>query len=160
MKRFALCALTLWLCQGSTAWADVVPGGMLGAGTKVYSFFVMCGSGERSDICTDFLKLNPSGLVKAANLAPSDPILRHLGVLDSGGVADWSQKSGDSGKFSPDSMTTSLADTIASTDDERISTDPSTPTSVPEPASVPVIGACLAIFAIALLRTRTYSLRP
>jgi hypothetical protein len=135
MKRAALCSLTVWMCLGSTARADLVPGEKLGTGTNLNSFFVMCASDEQSDLCTDDIKVNPLPL---------------------------GQENGTA-KLSADLATMSFVETVINRDDKRIITDPASPTTVPEPASVPAIWACLAVFVIGSLRgsrkrTRTYRL--
>jgi hypothetical protein len=160
MKRFALRALTFSLCLGSTAWADLVSDEIHGAGTTVDSFFVMCASDERSDVCTDTIKVTPVS-VQTGSLASSDPMREPLGALYSGALVGSGQEGGDT-KRSADFMTTSFVAT--NRDDKRITLDPAPPTTVPEPASVLVIGAFLVVFVISSLRasrkrTGTYRLR-
>jgi hypothetical protein len=150
MKRFTLCALTVWLCLGSTAWASLVRGGILATATNLNHFLVWCNSDGRGDFCTDSIKLTPPDSVKTANLAASglasDLIEGHHGTLDDNNT-----------DLSANLMTERFEHAIGKSDDQpddRLTGggDPPALAAVPEPASVAMVGVFLAFFAIARRR--------
>jgi hypothetical protein len=152
MQRLGLCVLTVWLCLSSTARADVVPGGILGAETKSDSFAVMCNSGQRGDICTDAIRLNPAELIKSVDPADSDPIFGHPGTFYGGVFANRGQESGNSSTYSADLTTLNSGPLLKDPGDQRNINDLPSATVVPEPGDVFVILLCLAVFAAARLR--------
>jgi hypothetical protein len=80
--RTLLTVLTVWLCLSSTARADVILGGILGAEIKNDSFFVICNPGERSDICTDTMRPNPNA--PKQNSSTISPLLPGVNICFSG----------------------------------------------------------------------------
>jgi hypothetical protein len=160
MKQFALFVLSVWLCLGSSARATLVPVEAQGANT-LDNFLVMCNSDTHSSLCTDDIMSNPhvqpetapTGADPIAPLAAADPTQADPGTPSGSALAGMSQGTGAGANLSADLNTMRFVPTATSSNGNLITgSDPLAPTPAPEPASVAVLGICLAAFALVRLR--------